>query len=262
MNKRALRLKEKLAAGDFTAGIWVTFPCPTAFEIIADCGLDWVIVDAEHATFSSETLLHMLMAFKATQTVPWIRLPWNDAIMVKKALDMGFDGVVFPGIGTLEDVQAAVSSCRYPPAGKRGFGPIRVSGYGQHTQEYARTANEAVFCIIQIEDISAGDQIDRIVSVPGVDGILVGPNDMSGTAGCFLDRENPGIVKTIQKIFDCAKTAKIAYGDGGGYPDAVSSALKKGCQLVLIGGDIDLLQKGLVKSLGTFNSLLAELNKR
>ena len=259
MSKRALDLKKRLAAGEFTAGAWVTLSSPTAFEVIADGGFDWVIVDDEHSTFNPETLLHMLMAFKATETVPLIRLPWNDAIMVKKALDMGFDGVMLPGIGTVADVRAAVSACRYPPAGRRGFGPIRVSAYGKDTEEYARLANASVFCIIQIENISAGKQIGEIVKIPGIDGILVGPNDMSGTADCFLDTENPKVVETIRKVYEGARSAEIPYGGAGGNLGTLPRDLSDGCQFLFLGGDIGFLQEGMANAIKAFRSFRADL---
>src|SRR3989304_4928369 len=128
-NRRAINLKKKLASGGMSSGLWISLPCPTACEVIADAGLDWVVVDAEHSPFNPETLQHMLMAFSGRTTVPLIRVPWNDEVMIKQALDMGWEGVLIPQVNTVDDARRAVAACRYPPMGKRGFGPRRAGNY-------------------------------------------------------------------------------------------------------------------------------------
>ena len=96
----------------------------------------WVVVDAEHSPFNPETLHHMLLAFKGSPTVPLIRVPWNDHVVIKQALDMGWDGVLIPQVNTVEEVKRAVEACRYPPQGRRGFGPRRAGNYYRDQAEY------------------------------------------------------------------------------------------------------------------------------
>ncbi len=91
-NKRAINLKKKLAAGEFSPGIWISLPSPTACEVIAGVGFNWIVVAAEHSPFNPETLQHILMTFKGSDTVPLIRIPWNDPVMIKQVLDMSWDG--------------------------------------------------------------------------------------------------------------------------------------------------------------------------
>lgn len=129
ISRRAINLKKKLAAGGISPGIWVSLQSATTCEVIATAGFDWIIADAEHASFNPETLQHMLMAFKGTDTVPIIRVAWNDAVMIKQVLDMGWDGVLVPQTNTVEEAKRAVSACRYPPFGNRGFGPRRAGNY-------------------------------------------------------------------------------------------------------------------------------------
>lgn len=127
LNKRAINPKKKLAAGKFTAGIRIEIASPMPGEIIAGAGLGWAIVDAEHNPFNPETLHHILMAFKGSDTVPIIRVPWNDHVIIKQVLDFGFDGILVPQTNTAEAARNAVEACRHPPIGKRGFGPTLAS---------------------------------------------------------------------------------------------------------------------------------------
>lgn len=261
-NLRSMRLKEKLSAGEITAGIWVSLPSPMAFEIIADGGFDWVVVDSEHSTFNRETLLYMLMAFKVSETVAIVRVPWNEPAVVKQMLDMGFDGIMFPGIATLQDVELAVSACRYPPLGRRGFGPIRIGGYsGLGQVEYAKKANDEVICAVQIENISAVQEIDEIVKVPGIDWIMFGPNDLSGTAGSFLDPSHPNVQQAVRKIQQAVKAAGIPYSGWMGSLEAIEAALKDGCQLIFTGDDISFLQSGMANTLKMFRDAVSRVIK-
>ena len=135
---KMINLKKKLAEGYISPGMWVSAPSPTICEIVADVGVDWILVDAEHSPFNPETLHHMLMAFKGSDTVPIIRVPWNDHVVIKQVLDMGWDGILIPQVNTLEDVRQAVKACRYPPQGQRGFGPRRAGNYYRDQIEYTR----------------------------------------------------------------------------------------------------------------------------
>ncbi len=148
LNKRSLKLKQKLADGHLSPGIWVTLPSPISCEIIAGIGFDWIMVDAEHNALNPDTLLQMLMAFKGSDTVPLIRIPQRSDCFVKQALDMGYKGIVFPRPDTVDDAREAVSLCKYPPLGSRGYGPWRASNYGKDENEYVETANDSVICVI------------------------------------------------------------------------------------------------------------------
>ena len=261
-NLRSVRLKEKLSAGAITAGMWVNLPSPVSFEVVADSGFDWVVVDSEHFAFNKETLLHMLMAFKTSETVAIIRVPWNEPAVVKQALDMGFDGIMFPGVGSLKDVKRAVLACRYPPLGQRGFGPIRISGYtGAGQVEYARHANERVICAIQIEDISAKQDIDEIVKVPGIDWVMFGPNDLSGTVGSFLNPKHPDVREAVHEMQKKVKAAGLPYSGWMGSPEAIEDAMQGGCQLIFTTDDISCLQQGMAAALKGFGEIVSRVKK-
>ena len=260
-NQRAIRLKKKLALGKLSPGIWVSLPSPTVCEVIADAGFDWIIVDAEHSPFNPETLQYMLMAFKASDTVPIIRVPWNDHVAIKQALDMGWDGVVVPQTNSAEEARRAVSACRYPPVGRRGFGPRRAGGYYRDQDEYAKLANDSVICAIQIEDVSGADKIDEIIRIPGIDWILVGPCDMSGTVGQFLNLDNPELWKAIRRIFNTAHAAGITTGNALNGIENIEKQLDFGCQLVFLGEDTFYLKEAVDKDIKAFQDVLKNRSK-
>lgn len=251
---RAHALKERLRAGGRASGVWLTIPSPVACEIAADAGFDWIIVDAEHMPYNPETLLHILLAFRGSPTVPLVRLPWNDPVMVKQALDMGWEGVVLPQVNTPEEAERAVRACRYPPTGERGFGPRRASGYFRHTAEYAARANESVICAIQLEDYRAAECIEEIVCVPGVDWILLGPTDMSGSLGCLLDLENEELWRCLRRIYRVARAAGVATGSPWNSPARLAEAVELGCQLLFLGDDTSLLRDALDGALATYRA--------
>lgn len=260
-DKRSIKLKERLTGGEITSGIWVSLPCPAACEVIADAGLDWIVVDAEHTAMSPEMLHSMLMAFKASETVPLIRVPWNDHVQIKQALDMGWDGVLVPQVNTEEEAAQAVSACRYPPVGTRGFGPRRAGNYYRDQDEYVSLANDSVICAIQIENVRGADRIDEIARVSGVDWIFVGPCDMSGTCGDFCDPDSPQVLDAIEKIFAAAKAAGIPAGNPGG-SDAIGKSLRWGCQLVVLGEDTGFLKAAVDDAAQSFKRTASDLVRR
>ncbi len=261
-NKRAINLKKKLAAGEFSPGIWMSLPSPTACEVIAEAGFDWIVVDAEHSPFNPETLQYMLMAFKGSDTVPLIRVAWNDHVMIKQALDLGWDGVLVPQVNNVEDTERAISACRYPPAGKRGFGPSRASNYYRDQDEYTRRANDSVICAIQIEDISAAEQIDRIVAVPGIDWIFVGRYDMSGALGRLGDIDNQQIWNSVHKIFDVAHAAGIPTSNAVRGIENIEKTLSLGSQLVTLGEDTAYLKEAVGNAIKAFHDVIKRKGRR
>jgi 2-keto-3-deoxy-L-rhamnonate aldolase RhmA len=249
-------LKAKLAAGKFCPGVWLSVASPLTAEILAGSGFDWVLVDGEHNPLSPDTLTQVLMAMKGSGAVCITRVPQNTEVPIKQALDSGWDGVLIPQVNTVEDARRAVSFCRYPPLGKRGYGPVRAGNYGRCEKEYVARANEALVCAIQIENVIGADQIDEIVCVPGIDWIMVGPNDMSGSTDRYLDRENPVLKSAIQKIFKTAQAVGIPTCTGGGSIQDMEAVMEMGCQLVCLGRDAQYLRETADHAVASFRRLL------
>jgi 4-hydroxy-2-oxoheptanedioate aldolase len=249
IDSRAMDLKAKLAAGRVCPGVWLRLPSPEVAEIIGGAAPDWVLFDDEHSAGNPEALQHILMALGSSPAVRLVRVPWNDHVMIKKALDMGWDGVVVPQVNTAEEARRAVAACRYPPEGVRGFGPMRASGYYRDQARYLETANRSVFCIIQVEDVRAAGRAKELVSVPGIDGVFVGRFDMSGTTDTFGDPESPAVWSAVDAIFRAARAAGVPYGNA---TDDLQKNQQMGCQFVVVGEDLTYLRDGVDRALADF----------
>jgi len=256
LSKRTRAVKKKLAEGGICGGAWIAMASPMAAEIMADTGFDFIVVDAEHQPFSPESLLHILMAFRGSDTVPMIRVPWNDEIMIKQALDMGYEGIVTPQTNTAEEVRRAVAACRYPPLGNRGFGPMRPGRYFRDCGEYVRTANDEIILAVQIENVSGAHDIDNIVKVPGIDWILIGRYDMSASVGEWCEVEHPDLWAAIKKIMQTANKAGVSAGIPLGGPNEIQRTLDAGSKLVFIGQDCSYLQTAADDALRQFKDIV------
>lgn len=195
------RLKARLAAGRKCLGVW-THAIDTIYtETLAAAGYDFMFLDHEHgAQGLIETIPH-LQTLAGTACPPVVRAPWNDAVYLKRLLDIGAESVMLPMVETAEEAKAAVASCRYPPRGIRGFGPWRLLGTEPDIDAYGRTADERLLLIVQIESAKAVANIDAIAAVDGIDGLYIGPNDLSGSVGAFRDWEKPAFTSAIAAAF-------------------------------------------------------------
>ena len=194
MSERSAKLKQRLRQGETTYGGWLTIANPMVAEIMAGAGFDWVLIDTEHGGFSNEGLQTCLVAFNGSPTVPMVRVGWNDHVLIKQALDMGAEGILIPMVSSVEEARMAVSACKYPPEGTRGFGPRRASDYGRKTDAYVAQANDSVIVVVQIEHVNGVAAIDGILDTPGVDVACLGPTDLSGSAGVLRQFNHPTVV--------------------------------------------------------------------
>jgi len=148
--RRTLAFKDKLRKGGVAIGAWLSLNDPAAAEIMGSVGFDYLIIDTEHGAWDLQPLQTSIMALNGTSTVPIVRVPWNDHVRIKQLLDLGVEGILAPMVRTVEECRALVDACRYPPAGRRGFGPRRASNYYRDIKAYETRANEAIFVMPQI----------------------------------------------------------------------------------------------------------------
>ena len=162
------RLKRDLAAGKVCLGATITINCPAVAEIMSHIGLDWLWFETEHSSLTLDNVLTMLQATNGSEVSTVVRVPWNDKTMIKRALDLGPDGIILPLVNSREEAEAAVRAMKYPPWGERGAGLARAQCYGLHMGEYIQTANEEVMTIVMIEHIQAVENINEILKVTRV----------------------------------------------------------------------------------------------
>src|SRR6185295_16712961 len=177
------RLREKLAADQAVYGLWVTLESASVSEMAVALGLDWIVVDAEHGHLDWKDILEHIRATVRSETVVLVRVAELNVGLIKRALDIGADGVVIPWIETAEQLEQAVAFCHYPPEGLRGIGAERATCWGRCLPTHVQEADENVLVVPIVETVTAGRNIEQLCKVPGVDVIFLGPADYSSTAG-------------------------------------------------------------------------------
>lgn len=248
------KLPALLRRGVVALGSWVTIGNPEVVEMLSLLGFDWLLIDVEHAPLDMQLLEYMLMAVRGDAT-PLVRVPANDPVYVKRVLDLGAAGILFPLISTAEDAKLAVTSARYPPKGIRGVGPRRAAQYGLRSAEYFDRAEE-VLVVVQIETKEAVENVGSILAVEGVSAFFVGPSDLSFSYGCRSWREEP-VARALERVAEASLSSGVP---GGMYcPDdeALSRALSLGFKLIALGSDYRFLMAGARSRLETARRFIA-----
>ena len=210
-----MRENSTLAAwreGKQTIGCWLSMGNAYSAEVLARLGFDWVCVDLQHGLLDYQDLTYMLPAISTTNTTPFVRVPWNEPYEIMKALDAGAYGVIVPMINSRAEAEQAVAACRYPPDGNRSYGPVRAALYGG--RGYAAQANREIACVAMIETVDGIDNLQEILTTPGLDGVYIGPSDLALALGLppVGDNDNPQHAATVQKILDGCREHKVAAG--------------------------------------------------
>jgi len=231
--------RQRLLTGERLIGPMVTLGAPEIAEILSKVGFDWLFLDAEHAPFDALSLQRMIQA--AGETPCLVRLEASQEVPIKKALDVGAVGVIAPMVNTAEQAAQVVSWSRYSPLGTRGVGLSRAHGYGLSFSEYMETANDSVAVIVQAEHIHAVGNIEEIVQVEGIDGVLIGPYDLSASLGLLGQIEHPDVVAAVDQVTAVCQQAGVPLGVFGVSATAVQPYIKKGYTLITTGVDTLLL---------------------
>ena len=254
----ANRLKALWAEGRPTLNGWCSIGNAFSAEIMAAQGFDSVTVDMQHGALDYSALLPMLQAMRASGAVLMARVPWNEPGIVMKALDAGAYGIICPMVNTGEEAARFVSHLRYPPLGHRSFGPTRVSFAAG--ANYAGEANANILGFAMIETAEAIANLDAIAATPGLDGIYVGPSDLTlslsqGRLQPGFDREEPEMIAAVQTIVAACKRHGIRAALHCGTPDYAARAVAWGYDMVTVGGDTRFLAAAAGAAVASFRSL-------
>ena len=233
------KLKAKTQRGERCIGITVSMALPLVSELLGEVGYDFLMIDMEHGAMSLETAMGHVLAARGAGTAPLIRVPSNEAVLVKPYLEMHPAGVIVPRINNAADVKTAVESCRYPPKGIRGFGPSRGMRFGLVGQvEYIEQVDEQIMVIPQIEHYQAVEEMDRVAATEGVDAIMIGPNDLSGTMGLLGQLDHPDLWAAFEKIVAAGHKANLPVGVGGAFHEGrVKRWFDMGMDWLMLGVD-------------------------
>jgi len=205
------KIRTKLANGEVSIGSWMQIPNGSVAEIMGNSGYDWVAVDLEHGSISVSQLPDLFRALELGGTLPLVRLAEGQTKDCKEALDAGAAGVIVPMVNNAEQLIKVRDACRWPPSGARGVGFSRVNLYGKNFDSYNLEA-QSPFLVAMIESQKAVKSIDSILSVEGLDAILIGPYDLSASMGITAQFDNPKFQKTMDKIFKKTSNKAIPCG--------------------------------------------------
>ena len=241
---RPNRLREIWHSGKATANCWLTLPGTLGAEMLAHQGWDSLTVDLQHGHSDFNAMCAMLTAISTTQTVPLVRVPWNEPADVMRVLDAGAYGVICPNIESVDDATRFVGAARYAPMGYRSVGPKRGLLYGG--PDYLTRANDTVLTIAQIESVDGLANVDAIAAVPGLDMLYVGPADLALAIGRTprQNSDDPVVMEAVGRILAAAKKAGLRAGMHCTGADYALQMIALGFDLVTVTSDETLLASG------------------
>ena len=250
-------LKKKLKAGNQTAACWIFSNSSDMAEILAGAGFDALMIDHEHGSGSLMTAVDQHRAIRSvSDTTVLMRVPWNDTVLIKRALDIGVEGIMIPSVNTGAEAEAAVQACRYPPDGIRsaGFGAARAGGYGRTKQEYLENLNKDLMIICQIETKEAVGNIEEIAAVDGVDMLFIGPYDLSGSIKKLGQFDDPEVKALFEEARDKIIASPKSLGTISSGIEQTNERFADGFDFVLCCGDTSLVSSAA-------DNLLANIRK-
>ncbi len=246
MNRRAIEaLRRRIASGSPALGLWVTLESPSITEIAAALGLDWVVIDAEHGHLDWKEIIEHLRALSRSRTVGLVRIATLETGLVKRALDIGADGVVVPWVASAAEARQAVAMATYPPQGHRGIGGERATGWGKAFVEHTAEANEHVLVVPIIETATGVAHAAEIVAVDGIELIFFGPADLSASYGYKGAWEGGPTAERILAVKDLARAAGKNCGIMCTSADDLRSRIGQGFRMVGMASDVGLIAGGL-----------------
>ncbi len=247
-------VKRTLEGGGRAVNAWCSIPSSYVAEVIAHLGFDTVTIDLQHGAIDYADAFAMLQAISTSPAMPMVRVPWNDPAILMKLLDAGAMGVICPMINSAGDARAFVGACRYPPLGFRSFGPNRAVQYSG--SDYWRGANREILLLAMIETRTGVDNLDEILAVPGLDGIYVGPGDLSLSYGSdpSMHPTAPDVVSSIDRVLKRTIAAGLIPAIHTDGPATARLRYSEGFRLVTLQSDVRYMANGAAAALAALRS--------
>jgi 2-keto-3-deoxy-L-rhamnonate aldolase RhmA len=244
-------VRKALIERKVTLGTWIQVGHPAIAELFCNAGFDWIAADCEHADIDVEVFSSLARGMYGRGSIPMVRVRENDTLAIRQVLDAGALGVIIPLVNTAEDAKRAVAAAKFPPMGVRGFSFFRANNWGVNFDEYAESANRDVAVIAMIESKQAVENIDKILEVEGIDGVFIGPYDMSGSYGITGQTSHPLIIEACRKVAQaCMRKGKSA-GIHIVKPtdESIRKSLEDGFTFIALGIDTVFLDQAARKTL-------------
>jgi len=235
----------RLRNGEPLVGVWSIIGNPTVAEHLAHADADFVVLDGEHSENTIEDIGVGIRAIEAADagTVPVVRVSENNGAEIRRLLDLNPRGIVVPQIDSLEEAEAAVDATQYPPEGVRGVAGSRASAYGMRLGEYFEQANESIATILQIETEGALDDVEEIAAIDGLDGLFIGPADLSARLGAFGQFESGQFLDAVERTVAAAAEHDVAVGTLATGLDSVERRQEWGVDFMAAGTDVGYLRE-------------------
>jgi 2-dehydro-3-deoxyglucarate aldolase/4-hydroxy-2-oxoheptanedioate aldolase len=230
-------------------GFWLMTANAYACEIGAEVGYDFVVLDLEHGTFNPESADQIIALARARGLAVYSRVSGAERVPIQQALDAGADVVIVPQVRHLEHARQATACAKYPPLGTRGIGHSRINRYGGFSPDFLEAENRRTRCIVMIETQEAFDDVERIAALPTVDGVFIGPGDLSLTRGRGLNRDTPADTADHRRIVEAARKAGKPWSMAAGHPRRRRFAADLGAEFVTTTDDLSAIRDGLAADL-------------
>jgi len=244
--------KEALSTFQRQIGLWSGLSSPMAAEIIAGAGFDWIVIDGEHAPNDIPSLLAQLQAMRGGTAETVFRVPWNDPVIIKRALDVRARSLLIPFVQNAEEARKAVAAARYPPLGIRGVAVVpRANDYGR-IQGYHANAHLDTCVLVQLESKAALNEIEAIAAVEGIDGLFIGPSDLAADFGHLGNPRHPEVQAAIKDAGERIRAAGKSAGTLSGNADDVERLISLGFNFTAVGSDVGLLARAAESVAGRF----------
>jgi 4-hydroxy-2-oxoheptanedioate aldolase len=239
------RFKRALARDERQIGLWSTLGSAMVAELVGHAGFDWLLIDTEHSPNELPAIVAQLQAMQTGTASAVVRPAWNDPVLIKRILDIGVQSLLIPFVETAEAAERAVAATRYPPDGIRGVSTgSRAAGYGR-IKDYPNAAAAEICVLVQIETLKGVENIDAIAAVPGVDGVFVGPADLSASLGYLGNQQDPAVQETIGRVLAACQKAGKPTGYLTGNEAESKKWLDAGFRFVAVGTDNGVLVKAV-----------------
>ena len=226
-------------------GMWVCSGSTVNVEICVGAGMDWLLIDGEHAPLSLDSIQAQLQVVAAYPVTPLVRVPAVDRVLIKQYLDLGAQNLLVPMVNNAEDAAEAVRAVRYPPAGVRGVGSALSRGarWNRVPNYLGRANDELVSLTVQIESAEAVANVEEILATEGVDAIFIGPSDLAASMGVLGQQGHPDVVASVRKVIAAARAAGKQVGINAFDPTLAKQYLDEGIDFILVGADVALLAR-------------------
>ncbi len=239
-------------------GTWLLSASPLLAEAAGHAGFDWGVIDMEHGPLDMGDVVHLLQAVAGTRLVPVLRVPWNDAVTIKRVLDAGATTLLVPFVQNAAEAAQAVAATRYPPQGVRGMaGMSRAALFGMAVNHFT-TANHNMAVIVQIETVAALAELEAIAAVDGVDAIFIGPADLSGSMGLVGQTTHPKVMEAMAEAARRCHALGRPIGSIGVEPAVVAQYRASGYDFLAIDSDLGLFMQGARRSITALHSRQSE----